>query len=375
MVPLMEDQQYYMKLAMDEAMKGLGRTAPNPLVGAVLVKDGQVVGRGYHRQAGTPHAEINAIADAHGQAENATLYVTLEPCNHTGRTPPCTEAILRAGIRKVVIGMADLNPNVQGGGAGYLRHQGLDVALGVLEEQCRAMNRPFIKLSKTGMPWVIMKAGLSLDGKITFTAGHGTPLTGPHSQQAVHRLRNQVDAILIGAETALIDNPSLTTRLEQTPDARDPLRIILDTSLRLPVDAQLLVQQSQAQTWVFCGQEASREKEMLLTHAGAKVFRVPQGRDHRLDLIQVLTTLGKNMIMSVLVEGGARVHGAFYGQTLVDEMLLFYAPYIIGDGGTPLVQGLHYTDSQSVPELCNFSVQQMGRDVLFRALIRHKELH
>ncbi len=364
------DHNYYMGLALDEARKALGRTSPNPAVGAIVVKEGAIVGRGYHEKAGTPHAEVNALADAGSSAEGATLYVTLEPCNHTGRTPPCTQAILHAGIAKVIIGMSDPNILVAGGGADYLQAQGVEVRSGILEQQCRELNLPFIKHSTSGLPWVIMKAGLSLDGKITFSQGKGAPLTGTESHRYVHQLRNRIDAILIGIETARIDNPSLTTRLEGVDDVKDPLRIILDSRLRLPVNARMLTQETSAATWILCGEHASFENEAMLVHAGAKVFRLPVDVNGQIDLPAMLQFLGKKQVTSVLVEGGAQVHGAFYRQALFDELLLFYAPFIIGDQGTPLIKGYSLLNRCEAPRLFDISSQMFGDDVLFRALVQ-----
>ncbi len=364
------DHNYFMELALAEARKGLGRTSPNPAVGAVIVNNGEVVGRGYHKKAGSPHAEVNAIIDAGERTRNSTLYVTLEPCNHTGRTPPCTAAILSCGITHVVIGMPDPNPQVAGGGADYLRIKGIDVCSGVLEQQCRELNYPFIKFSATGLPWIIMKAGLSLDGKITFQSRKGEALTGPESKRYVHQIRNQVDALLIGVETAIIDNPSLTTRLEGAGEARDPLRIVLDSSLRLPPDARMLTQDSTAETWVVCLESASREKEAQLVASGAKVFRFSANAAGNVALLPLLTFLGEKNISSVLVEGGAQVHGAFYRHNLVDELILLYAPIIIGDQGTPLVRGFCLARRSDSPFLSNVSLQLLGRDMLLRAIVQ-----
>jgi diaminohydroxyphosphoribosylaminopyrimidine deaminase/5-amino-6-(5-phosphoribosylamino)uracil reductase len=366
---MQNDHCYYMGLALEEAKKGVGRTSPNPAVGALIVKDGVIVGKGYHKKAGTPHAEVHALHAAGLRAQGATLYVTLEPCNHTGKTPPCTEAVLRAGIAQVIIGMPDPNPKVAGGGAEYLKSQGIVVCSGILEHQCRALNNPFIKHSRTGLPWVIMKAGLSLDGKITFHSRQGAALTGPESLRSVHHLRNQVDAILIGVETAIIDDPSLTTRLEHVEEKRDPLRIVLDSGLRLPEKARMLHQVSIAETWIICGERASREKEARLLTSGAKVFRLPTDHHGRIDLSALLRFLGNNNITSLLVEGGARIHGAMYQQH-VDEICLFYAPYIIGDQGTPLVSDFCLNSRAEAPRLSNISVQMLGNDVLFRALVQ-----
>lgn len=361
---------WYMGQALDEARKGLGRTSPNPAVGAVVVKGGEIVGRGYHRKAGTPHAEVHALADAGERAQGATLYVTLEPCNHTGRTPPCTEAVLQAGISRVVIGMPDPNPRVAGGGAAYLRDRGLDVCMGVREAECRELNLPFLRHSATGLPWVIMKAGLSLDGRISFRAGQGGAVTGSEAKQFVHGVRNRVDAILVGIGTALIDNPSLTTRLDGVDAVRDPLRIVLDSQLRLPPEARLLRQRSAAETWVFCDESADRLREVQLAHAGAKVIRLPKGGDGRIDLRGLLRYLGEKNILSMLVEGGAHIHGAFWAQGLVDELLLIYAPFLIGNQGMPLALGYALATRAQAPELAHVSVQQLGNDLLYRALVR-----
>ncbi len=355
----------------------MGRTAPNPCVGAVIVKNGQVVGQGYHRQAGTPHAEINAIADAvvSQKAENAcadaTIYVTLEPCNHTGRTPPCSQAVLAAGLKRVVIGMADPNP-VASGGANFLRSQGIEVEIGVLEQECKRLNYPFLKHSATGLPWVVMKAGMSLDGKISHQRGRGGAVTGPESRQRVHELRNQLDALLIGVGTALIDNPSLTTRLEEQGrggDGRDPLRVILDSDLRLPPEAKMLCQKSEAATWIFCGKQASSRRQEQLEQAGAVIHRIPADQDGQLDLHQVLKRLGDADITSVLVEGGAAAHGSFLRGQLVDQVVLFIAPYFIGDKGTPLLEHYSIGEAGGALELIEKTTEEVGRDVLIQGLI------
>lgn len=358
-----------MELALEEARKGLGRTAPNPAVGAVVVQDGTVVGRGYHKKAGTPHAEVNAIQDAGEKARGGTIYVTLEPCNHSGRTPPCTQAILRAGLRQVIIGAMDPNPRVVGGGAAFLRGQGVDVVTGVLEEQCQDIIRSFVKHSSSGLPWVIMKAGLSLDGKIAFEAGKGGMVTGPESSRAVHLLRDQVDAILVGVGTALIDDPSLTTRIAEKHDARDPLRLVVDTHLRLRPQAKMLRQESAAQTWIFCGEQAPAEREQVLLEAGAVVHRLPIREGGRLDLHSLLAFIGEQALCSLLVEGGSTVHGAFWSQGLVDELRLYYAPYFIGDNGVALLSGYGLDKRPDRISMHGISLKQHGEDFLFRALV------
>jgi diaminohydroxyphosphoribosylaminopyrimidine deaminase/5-amino-6-(5-phosphoribosylamino)uracil reductase len=363
---MQNDDRKYMELALSLAKKGLGRTSPNPCVGAVIVRDGVVVGKGYHRRAGTPHAEINAIADAGEACTGATIYVTLEPCNHTGRTPPCSRAVVAAGLKRVVIGMADPNPLARGGAA-FLRDQGLEVELGILENECRRINYPFLKHSVSGLPWVVMKAGMSLDGRISRRRGHGGAITGPESKKLVHELRDRMDAILIGIGTALIDDPSLTTRLPE--GGRDPLRVVLDSQLKLSPGAKMVRQRSAAATWVFCGLQASEERQRQLERAGVVIHRVEADPQGGLKLAQVLQLLGSFDITSVLVEGGAGIHGSFWRASLVDQVLLFTAPYFIGDGGTPLVEGYRVGD-QGVPiTLAELTTEPVGQDLLVQGLV------
>lgn len=362
-----------MHLAIQEAKKGQGRTSPNPCVGAVIVQNEQIIGKGYHRRAGTPHAEVNALADAVAKGNictGATLYVTLEPCNHIGRTPPCTQAILEAGLSRVVVGMADPNP-VASGGANFLRSHGIEVTLGILEQECQQLNYPFLKHSVTGLPWVVMKAGMSLDGKISRRTGKGGAITGPASKQRVHTLRNELDAILIGSSTALIDDPSLTTRLEQgdRKDRRDPLRVILDSQLRLPPHARMLTQQSAAATWIFCADNASEQKQQELEQAGAILHRVESDKDGGLDLLQILHRLGQADITSVLVEGGAAVHGSFLKKKLVDQVYLFISPYFIGEQGTSLFNGYSIEEKETPLLLQEQTVERVGQDILIQGLL------
>lgn len=363
-----------MRLALEEARKGQGRTSPNPCVGAVIVRDGIIVGRGYHHRAGELHAEVNAITAARESAAGATLYVTLEPCNHFGRTPPCTQAILAAGIARVVVGMADPNPRVEGGGSGYLRSRGLEVKTGVLEEECRKVNLPFLRHVATGVPWVVMKAGMSLDGKISYLSGRGGRITGEHSRLHAHRLRNTLDAICIGVGTALSDNPSLTTRLPREEEQRDPLRIVIDTHLRLGPESRIISQQSNTSTWVFCGPDASDAAEAALVRAGALVHRLPTGGDGRVDLRKLTAYLGRAGITSILVEGGAAVHGSFLRCRLVDEVYLYVAPFFIGERGTSLIDGFSPQDQDNMLRLRQIETHHLNDDVLIHGFFRSTDI-
>lgn len=359
-----------MTLALEMAKKGQGRTSPNPCVGAVIVCQDAVVGKGYHKKAGTPHAEIHAIADAGVKSRGSTLYVTLEPCNHTGRTSPCTHAILEAGIARVVVGMPDPNPTVKGGGNKFLESNGVIVESGVLERECRDINNPFIKHSSTGMPWVTMKAGMSLDGKISYCPGRGGQITGELSWEVTHTLRNSLDAILVGVETAIIDNPSLTTRLQDGPPGRDPVRVVLDTNLRLPPKSRMLHHKSEAPTWIFCSPQAPERNEQLLLENGARVTRVQLDDTNQIDLHDLLSRLGQADITSILVEGGSKIHGSFLQNNLVDEVFLFVAPFFIGEQGTSLLDGFACTDWKDRMSLERFEVSRLGDNMLVHGFLR-----
>jgi diaminohydroxyphosphoribosylaminopyrimidine deaminase / 5-amino-6-(5-phosphoribosylamino)uracil reductase len=328
----------YMKLALELAEKGRGWTSPNPLVGAVVVKDDRIVGRGYHQRVGGPHAEVNAIDDAGDQARGATLYVTLEPCNHFGRTPPCTEKILAAGIRRVVVAMTDPNPGVKGGGNTALKEHGLEVTCGICENEARRLNESFITWITTGRPFVTMKCAATLDGRIATRTGDSRWVTGPASRRFVHRMRHGVDGIMVGLETVKKDDPSLTTRLDGETGA-DPTRIILDSHLAMPVTAKMLHQPSDAPTWVVCGPDAPPERRGALTNRGARVIEVPL-KGGRIDLSRLMDQLGGLGITSLLIEGGATVIGSAFAAGIVDKVCFFYAPKILGaDDGVPICRG------------------------------------
>lgn len=359
-----------MGLALQEARKGLGRTSPNPLVGAVVVADGIVVGKGFHRKAGTPHAEVHALLEAGDLARDATIYVTLEPCNHTGRTPPCTHRIVESGISRVVVGMVDPNPLVGGSGLRFLAEKNIEVSGLVLEDECRAINRPFIKHISTGLPWVIMKAGCSLDGKLAAPDGRCGWITGIESRKEVHRMRDQVDAILIGVDTALNDDPSLTTRLDHQK-GHDPVRVILDTHLRLTPKAKMLTLQSDAPTLIFCGSGVDQERRGALLAGGATIYEVPLKND-QLDLGHVLKKLGELQLNSVLVEGGSAVHTSFLHAGLVDQVSLFMAPLFLGQESIPVVGDLGITDVQQGKRFKLSRVKRFGDDVLVEGLFSPK---
>jgi diaminohydroxyphosphoribosylaminopyrimidine deaminase/5-amino-6-(5-phosphoribosylamino)uracil reductase len=352
-----------MKLALRLAAKGAGWVSPNPMVGAVVVKGGKLLGKGYHRRAGLPHAEVEALRDAGAAARGADLYVTLEPCNHQGRTPPCTQAILAAGVRRVVIATRDPNPRVTGGGADYLAAQGLEVAVGLLEAEARRLNEAWFHWVETGRPWVMAKAACSLDGKIATVGGESQWLTGPAARTLGHRLRHRVDAIVVGIGTVLADDPQLTVRLPRGP-GRDPIRVVLDSRLRLPLTARMLHLDSAAPTWVATTHQALPETIRALEGAGAQVLVLP-GEAGRVPLPALVAELGARQVQSLLVEGGAETLGTFFDERLVNQFYFFFAPKILGGQKAPGAvggQGVIHLGEAHIAR--NLKVRRLGGDLL-----------
>jgi len=365
-----EADEKWMALALQEAGKGLGRTSPNPCVGALIVDNNKVVGQGYHKKAGTPHAEIHALRNAGEKAKGATLYVTLEPCSHTGQTPPCCEAVVESGIKRVVVGMIDPNPLVSGNGIRYLQDHGIEVRSAVLEQSCIDINRPFIKYITTSTPWVIMKAGLSLDGRISYQKGVSGRITSRSSWERVHRLRDITDGILVGIGTVIADNPSLTTRLDEEA-GHDPTRIILDTGLHISKSANVLHLESPSPTWVFCGMEVDEQKVEALRSETTDIFRIETGDDGHIDPKKVLRVLGRRGITSVLVEGGAGIHGSFLRENLVDYVQLFYAPIFAGDGGNSVISDLNILGRQQAIRIDRVNYERVGEDMMVEGEVQY----
>lgn len=314
----------------------LGRTSPNPMVGAVLVLDGVIVGEGFHRKAGEPHAEVMAIQMACQFAKGADLYVTLEPCSHYGKTPPCADAVINAGIGKVYAAMVDPNPLVAGKGIERLREAGIEVEVGLLEDDARELNRGFIKRVTTGMPFVLWKAAMSLDGKVATHTGDARWVTGEAARRKVHRLRNSSDAVMVGVGTVLADDPQLTVR--GIKDSVNPIRVVVDSTASTPLDARIL--DSSAETIVAVTMAAPRDRVDALRHAGARVLIIPDS-DGRVDLRELMIELGRNGINSLLLESGGEVAASALSQGIVDRGMVFIAPKIVGgrDAKTP-VEGM-----------------------------------
>lgn len=358
--------EYFMRVALDEAAKGLGRTHPNPVVGAVVVKRGRILSRGFHQRAGTAHAEVIALDAAGAQAKGADLYTTLEPCNHFGRTPPCSEAILKAGIARVVCASADPNPLVNGKGVARLRRQGVEVLTGVLREEADRLNRPFFKHVRTGLPWVTLKAAATLDGKLATAGGDSRWVSGEASRARVHLLRDQVDAILVGAHTARLDDPRLTARPPQGK-GRDPLRVVVDSRLSLSPSLQLFTQRSTAKTVVATLASPKGQKARALLRAGAELWQLPG--EGKVDLEALLRRLGQEGLTHVLVEGGAELFGSLVRAQLADELWLFLAPKLVGAEGRSWLGALGLSRMADAVRLHELTVEPSGEDLLLRALL------
>jgi len=352
-----------MALALQEAAKGLGRTHPNPVVGAVVARGGRALAVGHHRKAGGPHAEIEALRKAGERARGADLYVTLEPCDHYGRTPPCTGAILQAGIRRVFVGNIDPNPLVSGRGVRRLRAAGVEVRTGVLREACEAANEMWFKFITRKLPWVVLKAAVTLDGKLAASSGDSRWVSGAGSRALAHRLRDELDAVLVGIGTALCDDPRLTAR---GPGQRDPVRVVVDSTARLPSVARILRQRSAAKTLVACTIAAPAERIAALQRAGAEIVRC-RSRGGRVDIKDLLRRLAGRGLTSVLVEGGAAIHGSFLEGALWDELYLFVAPKLAGKNG-PSWAGFDGAPrmSSALPVEVK-SVERVGSDLLLWA--------
>jgi len=367
-----------MQMALELAKKGEGFTSPNPMVGAVVVNEGKVVGKGYHKAAGEAHAEVNAIDDAGALAKDSVLYVTLEPCNHTGRTPPCTQKIVAAGIRRVVAAMNDPNPGVEGGGLDYLKTRGISTTVGVCEKQAKRLNEVFIKYVKTKRPFTIVKCATTLDGRIATKTGDSKWVTGEKSRQFVHYLRHTVDAVMVGMNTVEKDDPRLTTRLTKCPEnfrSLNPTRIVLDTHLRISEKAKLLQLHSDSDTILVTGPSLSEEKKARIQKLGAKIIESPV-IGGLIDLDRLMDQLGALGMTSLLIEGGGRVIASALSAGIVDKILFFYAPKILGgDDGVPVCKGPGPELMENCISVKDIRVRRFGPDVMIEGYIRNNLTH
>lgn len=353
-----------MARAIELAKKAEGRTHPNPLVGAVIVKDGRIIGEGWHHRRGELHAEREALKHCTEPPIGGTMYVTLEPCCHTGRQPPCTEALIAAGIKTVYVGSADPNPLVAGGGIRALRANGIEVVTGFMKEQCDALNVPFFHYITTGRPWVLLKYAMTLDGKIAAYTGLSQWITGEEARENVHRDRNRYTAIMVGVGTVLKDDPHLTCRI---PGGRDPIRIICDTNLNTPLTAQIVKAAPETPTWIVT---ACSDETRLAPYraAGCEIVSCEKGADGHLDPQTLLNELGKREIDSLILEGGARLNGSFVRCGLVDRVQAYIAPKILGGTAAPSpVGGTGFPDPNRALRLGEVSITRLGEDLLLEA--------
>jgi diaminohydroxyphosphoribosylaminopyrimidine deaminase/5-amino-6-(5-phosphoribosylamino)uracil reductase len=349
----------FMKRALDLAIKAMGRTSPNPVVGCVIVKNEQIVGEGYHKKAGTPHAEVHALAAAGEQARDATAYVTLEPCSHFGRTPPCAEALIHAGIKRAVVAMKDPNPLVSGRGIARLREVGIQVDVGLMVHEASRINEVFIKVITTGLPFVVYKTAMTLDGKIATETGDSRWVSTESSRQYVHQLRNRYDVILTGSETVIHDDPALTCRL---PNGHDPVRLIIDGRLRIAENAQVLTSSTHSPCVIATTQAASPKKiERLNNIAGVEVWQYDTLQ--HVPLEKLLCDLVRRDWTSVLLEGGGGLAGALIEEQCVDKLEFFIAPKLVGGNGPSPLSGLHIQHMADALELHDLHIDMNSGDL------------
>jgi diaminohydroxyphosphoribosylaminopyrimidine deaminase / 5-amino-6-(5-phosphoribosylamino)uracil reductase len=356
----MSSHEFYMDLALQNARTMKGQTDPNPLVGSVIVNENRIVGVGTHLKAGEPHAEIHAIRMAGEKARGGTIYVTLEPCSHHGRTGPCAVAIVEAGIKTVVIAVLDPNPLVSGNGVKILQEAGIEVIVGIREEESRKMNEVFNKFIVHQLPFVTLKSGATLDGKIATASSDSKWITSEAARYDVHQVRNENMAILVGVNTVIADDPELTARI---PNGRNPIRVIMDSTLKIPLNSKVVTDKL-AETWVFTSEAFNPEQKTKLEASGAEVFvtRHPS----RVNPVEVLEILGRHLVSSVLIEGGGGINASFIENKLVDKVMIYFAPKLIGGQHAPtFLEGTGIDKMANAVELADVSVSQIGKDFKF----------
>ncbi len=347
------------------ARLGAGMTHPNPMVGAVVVKDGQIVGKGFHRGPGTPHAEAVALAEAGRRAEGSTLYVNLEPCNHHGRTPPCTEEILSRGVSRVVMAMRDPNPHVRGGGMERLREAGLRVEEGILREQAVELNRFYLSLVLRGRPWVTLKMACTADGRAAGPDGRSKWISGEEARRAVHRMRRESDAVMVGSGTVICDDPELTVRMVPLDGAKAPLRVVVDSRLRVSPDRRIF-NPAEPPVLVAVSKDHDRNRSSLLRKSGVEIVECGEG--DAVDLRKLLSLLGERGVAHLLVEGGPMLAGSLIREGLVDELVVFMAPLLVGSDEAPAwVRGMNTPSLSQAIRLRWVEMKKSGEDLMLRA--------
>lgn len=364
-----EKDCYYMELALRQSRKGWGYTKTNPLVGAVVVKDGKIIGQGYHQRYGEGHAEVNALSNI-DDATGATIYVTLEPCSHYGKTPPCAELLIKRGIRRVVAAMEDPNPLVKGKGFSLLREAGIDVEVGVLEEKAKKVNEIFIKYITNTTPFTILKSAMSLDGKIATHTGNSKWITGQDARESVHQIRKGVSAIMVGINTVLKDDPLLTTRLNEEHSI-NPIRVIVDSKGKIPLHSKVLNTIQEAPTVIVTTDSAERENIKHISEKGAQVLMVGQDSNGKVNIREMLEKLRQMNINSLLLEGGGTLNWSFINSGLVDKYIFYISPMIIGgQKAQSPIGGDGYSFIDECPKLEFHEVDTIGTDLLITAYPR-----
>lgn len=349
-----------MELAIKLAERGRGLTSPNPMVGCIIVKRGRIVGKGFHKKAGTEHAEVIALSDAGKKAINSTLYVNLEPCSHWGRTPPCTEKIVESGVREVIIGMKDPNSLVDG--YRELKFRGIKTKIGILEKEAKKLNEAYVKYTRTKKPFVILKLAMSVDGKIATTTGDSKYITSKEARTYVHQLRSEVDAVMVGINTVLRDNPELTTRLYK---GKDPLKIVVDSRLKIPKSCNLM--KDPAKLIIATTNRTSKPSIRRLQQKGVNVI-ITKSRKGLVDLQDLIIQLGKHDITSIMIEGGSHLNSSAIKDGIVDKVMVFTAPKIIGNG-IGAIEGLGITKINNAIELKNTFCRRTGKDMLIEGYL------
>jgi diaminohydroxyphosphoribosylaminopyrimidine deaminase/5-amino-6-(5-phosphoribosylamino)uracil reductase len=359
------DDNYYMGMAIRLARKGIGKTSPNPMVGTVIVANGKIIGRGYHKRCGDHHAEINAINSAKINIKGSTFYITLEPCSHYGRTPPCVDALIQETPERVVVGSLDPNPEVNGRGIKILRSKGIKVDVGICESECRQLNEHYFKFVKTGMPYITVKYAQTLDGRIATKSGDSQWISSEASRRYVHHLRGINDGIMVGAGTVAADNPQLTVRHVK---GKNPFRIIVDSKLRIPIKSSVLTDINSHLTIIATTSSAPTVKITAIKKLGVEVWVARKERDGRVSLRDLLKKLGKREIVSVLVEGGSEVITSLLKANLVDKMIIPIAPKIIGKG-LEAIGDLKINKINKAIRFSSFKTMKKGDDIIFEGTI------
>jgi len=359
------DDNYYMGIAIRLARKGIGKTSPNPMVGAVIVANGKIIGKGYHKRCGDHHAEINAINSVKRNIKGSTFYITLEPCSHYGRTPPCVDALIQENPERVVVGSLDPNPEVNGKGIKILRSKGIKVDVGIRESECRQLNEYYFKFVKTGMPYITVKYAQTLDGRIATKSGDSQWISSEASRRYVHHLRSINDCIMVGAGTVAADNPQLTVRHVK---GKNPFRIIVDSTLRISIKSSVLADLNSHLTIIATTSSASDVKMAAVKKQGVQVWVVKKERNGRVSLRDLLRKLGKREIMSVLVEGGSEIITSLLKAGLVDKMIIPIAPKIIGKG-LEAIGDLNINKINKAIRFSSFKTMKKGDDIIFEGTI------